>query len=281
MTRILHLPGFVTSIEREGPLVLGMPHIGTLIPPDIGVKLNDLGRAVPDTDWWLDRLYGPIAARFEASIIMAGVSRFVIDVNRDPSGISLYPGQNTTGLCPLTTFDGAPIYHKGAEPDAAEISNRKAAYFQPFHEAMEAALTRTRARHGYAVLHDCHSIRSTCPNLFDGVLPTLNLGTHAGASCAAPIQRAAESVMAASGLAHVSNGRFKGGWITRNYGDPARGIHAVQMEIAQSAYMVEAPPWDWVETRAASLQATLTDLIAAMLNVADSLPRRQPARHAT
>jgi N-formylglutamate deformylase len=280
MTRILHLPGHVTAIEREGPLVLGMPHIGTMIPPEISVALNDLGRAVPDTDWWLDRLYGPIAARFEASIVMAGVSRFVVDVNRDPSGVSLYPGQNTTSLCPLTTFDDVPIYRAGAQPDAVEISRRKAAYFQPFHDALQAALARTHARHGYAVLYDCHSIRSVCPHLFDGVLPTLNLGTHAGASCAAPVQHAAEGVMAASGLTHVSNGRFKGGWITRNYGDPANGIHAVQMEIAQSAYMVEAAPWDWAEARAASLQTTLTNIIAAILNVADSLPRTLPAKHA-
>ncbi len=279
MTRLVHLPGFVTAIEREGPLVLGMPHIGTMIPPDISVTLNDLGRAVPDTDWWLDRLYGPIAVRFEASIIMAGMSRFVVDVNRDPSGVSLYPGQNTTSLCPTTTFDDVPIYRPGAAPDDAEIQRRKTDYFQPFHDAMAATLARTHARHGYAVLYDCHSIRSICPNLFEGVLPMLNLGTNAGASCAAPVQRAAERVMAASGFSHVSNGRFKGGWITRNYGNPAQGIHAVQMEIAQSAYMAEAPPWDWIEARAASLQGTLSDIIAAILNVADSLPRTLPAKH--
>jgi N-formylglutamate deformylase len=269
--QIIQNAGYVTTIQRKGPLVLGMPHIGTMIPPEVSVTLNDVGRAVPDTDWWLDRLYTDIAERFDATVVMAGVSRFVIDVNRDPSGISLYPGQNTTTLCPLTTFDNMPIYIEGQKPDQAEISRRQQVYFQPFHDAMASALDRVRTLHEYAVLYDCHSIRSECPHLFEGILPTLNLGTNSGASCALPLQQAAETGMASSGFSHVSNGRFKGGFITRHYGQPNHGVHALQMEITQSAYMQEHAPWTFDAMKAGVLQRAVTDIIAGIMAAAAAL----------
>jgi N-formylglutamate deformylase len=278
MAKTVHHEGYVSVRTGDGPLVLGMPHIGTMIPPEVSVQLNDLGRAVPDTDWWLDRLYGNIAQRYNATVVMAGVSRFVIDVNRDPSGVTLYPGQNTTTLCPLATFDDEPIYHNDCTPDAGEIERRKSRYFAPFHAAMTDAVRTARANHGCCVLYDCHSIRSVCPHLFDDTLPTLNLGTNTGASTALSLQRAAESSMAVSGYTHVSNGRFKGGWITRHYGDPAQGVHALQMEIAQSAYMTEAPPWTYNESNAAKLERALSDLLGAVLTAATALP---PVKRAT
>jgi N-formylglutamate deformylase len=264
--------GYVTIRSGSGPLVLGMPHIGTMIPPDVSVQLNDLGRSVPDTDWWLDRLYGGIAERYDATVVMAGVSRFVIDVNRDPSGVTLYPGQNTTTLCPLATFDNAPIYRVGCEPGREEIERRKQLYFAPFHTAMTEAVRLARARHGYCVLYDCHSIRSVCPHLFEGKLPTLNLGTNANASIAPSLQIAATTVMLQAGYTHVSNGRFKGGWITRHYGDPAGGVHALQMEIAQSAYMMETPPWTYDHKKSVKLERALSKLIGAVLDAAKVLP---------
>lgn len=257
-------------ILREGksPLVLGMPHVGTAIPPEVAVALSDLGRSVPDTDWWLDRLYAPIAERFDATIIAATASRYVIDVNRDPSGASLYSGQTTTGLVPLTTFDGEPIWRPGAEPDAAEIARRREAYFIPYHAALAGILTAVRLRCGHVVLWDCHSIRGRIPNLFAGDLPVLNLGTNGGASCSPRVREAAIARMAASPFTHVADGRFKGGWITRHYGDPARGVEALQMEIAQHAYMQEAPPWTFLPEKATLLADTLSDIIAAVLAAA-------------
>ncbi|MCS6932552.1 MAG: N-formylglutamate deformylase [Acetobacteraceae bacterium] len=252
--------------QGRSPLVLGMPHVGTAIPPEVSVALNDLGRSVPDTDWWLDRLYAPIAERFDATVIAAVQSRFVIDVNRDPSGASLYPGQNTTGLVPLTTFDGGPIWRE--EPDAAEIARRREAYFIPYHAALAGVLQATRIRCGHAVLWDCHSIRGTIPHLFDGPLPVLNLGTNAGASCSARVRAAAVARLSASPFTHVADGRFKGGWITRHYGQPARGIEALQMELAQHAYMDESPPWTFRPEKAARLSDTLADIIAAVLDAA-------------
>ena len=258
----------VTVIPGDGPLVLGQPHIGTMIPPEVSVELNDLGRSVPDTDWWIGRVYAGIAARTGATVVQQNISRFVIDVNRDPSGVSLYPGQNTTTLCPTTTFDAEPIYREGCEPGPAEVARRRSLYFAPFHAAMAAAIETARIRHGYCVLYDCHSIRSVVPNLFPRTLPVFNIGTNGGASCAPAIREAAVREAEGSGMTFVTDGRFKGGWITRHYGAPERRVHAVQMELAQCAYMAEAPPWTYDEAVAAKTEAVLDRIVAAILKAA-------------
>ena len=190
------------------------------------------------------------------------VHRYVIDVNRGPEGQSLYPGQNTTGLCPVTDFDGAPIYLEGREPDAAETQRRLEAYHRPYHAALEAELDRVRAKHGFAILYDCHSIRSHIPFLFEGILPDFNIGTDSGKTCAPDLAEGVEAACrAAEGYATVVNGRFKGGWTTRHYGNPQNGIHAIQMELAQSTYMQESAPWTWDETKAQRLRQTLTTIL--------------------
>ena len=197
------------------------------------------------------------------------LSRTVIDVNRDPSGASLYPGQATTGLCPMETFDGEPLYKSGSEPGPAEVLRRRAEYFDPYHQALSAELERKRAEFGCVVLYDAHSIRSRMPRLFDGELPALNLGTNSGASAAAGAVAVAEKHMAASAFSHVTNGRFKGGWITRHYGRPEQGVHALQMEIAQRAYMDEPQGLDiptWNPERAAALQALLQPMLTDLID---------------
>jgi formiminoglutamase len=262
----------IVSITRgSSPLVLSMPHPGTALPAEIAAQLNERGSQVEDTDWHMRRLYA-FAERFEPTIIEAHLSRYVVDLNRDPSGASLYPGQATTDLVPVTTFDGEPIWH--SPPDEAEIARRVEAYFRPYHDAVAAEIARARAEHGFCVLWDCHSIASVMPRLFPGTLPALNLGTNSGASCAPEIQAAAEAALAASGFSHVSNGRFKGGWITRHYGQPNSHVHAIQMEIAFSAYLTEeAPPWRFDEAKAAILQPALSAIIAAALDAARKLDR--------
>lgn len=252
----------------DSPLILSMPHPGTGLPPEIAAALNARGRQLEDTDWHMRELYRSIESRFRPTVIEATLSRFVIDLNRDPSGASLYPGQATTELVPATTFDGAPIWLHA--PDAGEIDRRRALYFQPYHEALQAEITRVKARHGYCVLWDCHSIKSVIPRLFDGKLPMLNLGTNGGVSCAATIQAAAEQAMAAGGTTHVSNGRFKGGWITRHYGQPDNGVHALQMEIGLDGYLAtEAPPWAFAPAVAAPLRDALEKTISAVLAAAE------------
>ena len=256
----------------DGPLVLGLPHTGTDIPDDCLDRLNDTGRAMADTDWHIHRLYDGLVP--DVTTVRTPVHRYVIDVNRDPSGASLYPGQNTTGLCPLTDFDGQPIYRDGLAPDAAEIERRRDAYHAPYHAALAAELDRVKARHGVAVLYDCHSIRSGLPYLFDGTLPDLNIGTNSGESCAPGIEAIASDLAGSSPYSTVLNGRFKGGWTTRHYGRPNRRVHAIQMELAQSTYLTaEAPPWRYDTARADRLRRWLKDILDAITETALEMPR--------
>ncbi len=228
---------WLTVRRGQTPLIVSFPHTGTTIPKEYQGELVSLWLARKDTDWWIDRLYD-FAGSLNATIIHTDISRTVIDVNRDPAGVSLYPGQATTELCPTSTFDGEPLY-KGKAPDEAEIAVRRRDYFAPYHDALTAEIARLRAIHDNVVLYDCHSIRSVIPRLFEGTLPEMNIGTNSGQSCDPELTQAVASLAAGSSFNHVVNGRFKGGWITRQYGRPGQGVHAVQMELACRAYMRE------------------------------------------
>jgi formiminoglutamase len=264
----------VTVTRGPSPLILSMPHPGAGLPPEVHADLNERGRLVEDTDWHMRQLYA-FAERFQPTIVEAGLSRYVIDLNRDPSGVSLYPGQATTELVPTTSFDGAPIWT--TPPDETEIERRREAYFRPYHDTLAAEIARVKAVHGYALLWDCHSIKSVIPRLFEGTLPTLNLGTNSGASCAPAVAEAAERAMAANAFDSIANGRFKGGWITRHYGRPSEHVHAIQMEIALSAYLSEeAPPWIFDAAKAATLQSALSSIIATALDAAASIEKARP-----
>ena len=244
----------------SGPVVLAQPHGGTEIPDAILKRLNSEGQARADTDWHIGRLYADLLP--DASIVSTPIHRYVIDANRDPADESLYPGQNTTSLCPTTTFDGTPIYLNGQTPSADEIEQRQRDYHQPYHNALRQQLERVRQKHGYAILYDCHSIRSIVPYLFDGQLPDFNIGTNNGNTCDAAIELAVERhCKAAAGYRSVLNGRFKGGWTTRHYGQPQQGYHAIQMELAQCKYMQEQAPWEYDLTVAHKLRAILAGLL--------------------
>ncbi|WP_026380018.1 N-formylglutamate deformylase [Afifella pfennigii] len=256
------------SIGRGGsPLILSMPHAGTAMPVGLEYRLVSRERALADTDWWIDRLYQPLVAELDASFVATSMSRTVIDVNRDPSGTPLYPGLATTDMVPLTTFEGLPLYLSGEEPDAAEIKVRHEHYFCPYHTALSAEIARVHARHGYALLFDCHSIRSRVPRLFDGMLPVFNIGTNDGKSCASSLAASVVGACRASGFETVLNGRFKGGYITRHYGRPGKHVEAVQMEIAARSYMDEEPPV-WNAKKAARLRAILKDVLQAYVAAA-------------
>lgn len=248
----------------EAPLLISLPHTGTDLPDDLLPALVDRDLALLDTDWRVDQLYA-FAAAWGATLVRMPWSRTVVDVNRDPSGASLYPGQATTGLVPMETFDGRPLYRPGHEPDAAEISRRVAAAFVPYHTALAAELTRLRALHPRVVLYDAHSIRSEIARLFPGTLPVFNIGTNSGAAAAPDLAERVALAALASGESVVLNGRFRGGYITRSYGRPADGIHAVQMELAQRLYLDENAPADPAPERAQRAQAALKPVVEALL----------------
>jgi N-formylglutamate deformylase len=253
----------------DAPLIVSVPHAGTVIPGEIsGLISLDLARR--DADHHVDRLYA-FAADMGATILHSRISRTVIDLNRDPSGQSLYPGQATTGLCPDTTFDGEPLYQAGSEPDAPEIERRRVVYFDPYHAALTEQIERLRALHPAIVLYDAHSIRSRVPRLFEGALPQFNIGSYDGLSCNAALTGAIATDCADD--SHVVNGRFKGGWITRHYGNPARGIHALQMELAIRGYADEDGIWppSWDAERAAPMQTKLHKILTTCLDFAKEL----------
>ncbi len=249
--------------------MLGLPHTGTDLPPAIAARLNDRGRALADTDWHIHKLSNGLLEG--ATVVRTPVHRYVIDVNRPPGGESLYPSQNTTGLCPLSDFDGNPIYLAGQEPGADEIADRRARFHAPYHAALSTELERVRAKQGCAILYDCHSIRSSIPHLFDGKLPDFNIGTNISTTCSPAVEKAVENFCAAApGYSTVLNGRFKGGWTTRHYGRPEAGLHAIQMELAQSTYMDEAPPWAWDSTKAKRLRAYLSIILNALHDLVET-----------
>ena len=258
----------VTVTRGTGPLVLGFPHTGTHVPEAIRADLNAEGRLLRDTDWHVDALYRDLVPG--VTTVAANFHRYVIDANRDPSGQSLYPGQTTTGLVPLTTFDDDPIWT--TPPDDAAIAHRLRDWHAVYHAALTAELERVRAIHGVAILYDCHSIRSEVPWLFDGVLPEFNIGTDSGRTCAPAIEAAVHDRCAASGRRMVLNGRFRGGWTTRHYGQPETGIHAIQMELAQSSHLAtETPPFALDAGKAESLRQVLGPILQDLIDLAPTL----------
>ncbi len=254
----------VEVIQGDSPVILGLPHTGLHVPDPIAAQLNETGRALTDTDWHIHTLYEGLLP--SVSSVRATFHRYVIDANRDPSGQSLYPGQYTTALCPLSDFDDNPIYQSGMEPDSAQVEQRRLDFHAPYHAALETEIRRVHARHGIAILYDCHSIRSRAPRLFDGVLPDFNIGTNNGATCAAQIEALVSDICArAEGFSSISNGRFKGGWTTRHYGNPGNGVHAIQMELAQITHLqTEKAPYALDALKAEHLRQHLKDILVSM-----------------
>ena len=252
-----------TLIRGNAPLLISFPHAGTHIPEALAARMTDVALQRADVDWHLPQLYA-FAEAMGATLLAARHARHVIDLNRPPEDTSLYPGQDVTGLLPTDTFRKEPLYRAGQAPDAAESATRRERYWRPYHDTLASELARLRSLHGQVILWDAHSIASRLPRFFDGKLPDLNLGTADGKACAAPIQAAVEAVMAAQDrFTHITNGRFKGGHITRSYGQPAQGVHALQLEMCQCTYMDETAPFGYRVDLAAAVQPLLGRMLEA------------------
>jgi N-formylglutamate deformylase len=255
----------------SAPLLVSIPHMGTEIPSELHGRYVPRALAVEDADWHLDRLYD-FAAGLGASVLQPRYARYVIDLNRPPDDTPMYPGASNTELCPTRFFSGEPLHADAAPPAREEQLRRREQYWQPYHNALASELARLKQEHGYALLWDAHSIRSEIPWLFEGVLPDLNIGTAGGASAAASITDAvAAAAASAPRYTRAVNGRFKGGYITRNYGRPAERVHAVQLEMTQKSYMREAPPYDYLPQRAAEVQPVLQSMVEAALQATRAL----------
>jgi N-formylglutamate deformylase len=259
------LDGETFALHRgHAPLLVSLPHDGSVIPEAIASRMTEAARAAPDTDWHVARLYA-FARELGASVLVPKYSRYVVDLNRPPDDVSLYPGQNTTGLCPIVQFSGEPVYRDDQQPSPGEIAARVDTYWQPYHAVLSEELQRLRAQHGRIVLWEGHSIRGECPFLFDGRLPDLNLGTAAGSSCSSALQLKLEAALALQRrYDFVVNGRFKGGYITRHHGDADNGIDAVQLEMSQRIYMDE-DTFAYDETKARDTEQVIRKLLEAVL----------------
>ena len=261
----------IVEVEQGNlPVVLAIPHTGNFIPDEIFSTFTDSAKRLNDMDWNVHRLYEGLLP--DATVIRALFHRYVIDANRDPLGAKLYKDSESTALCPLTTFEGEPIYLPGLEPEQSEISRRRDDFHTPYHMAIREALQSAQSQHGVAILYDCHSVRSELPFLFPSRLPDFNIGTNDSTTCALAIEKEVRDICEANDrFTTVLNGRFRGGWTTRNYGDPANGVHAIQMELAQSTYMLEEPPWTYDETKAATLRPVLKQILEALVTLASQL----------
>jgi N-formylglutamate deformylase len=250
----------------DTPVLVSVPHTGVLLPPDQVPRYVPRALAVEDTDWHLDALYAFVRT-MGAGLLVPRFSRYLIDLNRPTDGAPMYPGANNTELCPTRFFTGDPLYRPGQAPDASEIARRRDQYWQPYHDALSAEIARLRTRHGHVVLFDAHSIRSVVPWLFEGTLPGLNLGTAAGHSCAPGLRAALTQVLQVqTTFDHVVDGRWKGGHITRHYGQPGLGVHAVQLEMCMRCYMAEEAPFGFDPGRAAIVQPVLRALVQTMID---------------
>ena len=252
-----------TLIKGRIPLLISMPHNGEALPAYIAYKMTEQGKSVADTDWHNDKLYA-FAQAMGAYIIMPKYSRYVIDLNRDPQGVDLYPGANSTELCPTTSFDLSPLYLAGQAPDKKEIIHRINTYWQPYHQALQTTLSDIQAEFGKAVLLEAHSILSKVPRFFQGQLPDFNFGSADGASCSPELLTALQQLDYAP-FSMITNGRFKGGFITREYGKPEKNIHAVQLELSQRTYMNE-PSSEYNETLAAEVIPKLEQLVQVLVH---------------
>ena len=258
-------PPVFTLHRGSLPMLISIPHLGTRIPADIAATMTPVALRTDDCDWHLDRLYA-FAKRMGASILAPAYARYVIDLNRPPDGANLYPGQDTTGLLPVDTFDKEPLYREGYLPDDAEVARRRAAYWTPYHDALASEIAALKATHGKVLLWEAHSIRSRVPRFFEGRLPDFNFGTSNGASAVAGLaEELAAVVERHGGYSAVANGRFKGGYITRHYGEPSQGVHAVQLELSQITYMEEQLPYAYDETLAGKVEPVLEALVTTAL----------------
>lgn len=258
-------------VRGDGPLLLSIPHLGRAIPADLRAGYSEEALHLADTDWHLDMLYD-FAAALGATVLQATVSRYVIDLNRPATGESLYPGMVTTSLCPIETFRGDPLYREGQEPTPQETARRIEEYWRPYHQALKGEIARLRQLHEHVLLWDAHSIASVLPRLFAGKLPDFNFGTADGTSCDEAVAAAAVAPVRDTTTSWVLNGRFKGGFITRRYGAPTDGVHAIQLEMCQSLYMDEAPPFGWRSDLAQGVRPAVRACVEGALRSLSSLP---------
>ena len=231
---VIHQPS-----AAKVPIIVSVPHCGTLFPEEIKEEFDaGLAARPDDTDWFVDKLYD-FAPSMGIEMITGVYSRWVIDLNRDPESKPLYTdGRIITGLCPVTSFKGEEIYvDRRKEVAPEEVTRRFDNYYTPYHKAIKDSLARIVAEHGKVLLWDCHSIRQYVPTIHPKKFPDLILGDNDGCSAEPFLTEMASKSLHTSGFSFENNYLFKGGYITRQYGQPEQQQHALQLEMTKVNYM--------------------------------------------
>ncbi len=221
------------------PLLLSIPHCGTMIPQDLRDQYKpDFIHKPDDTDWFVDQLYD-FAPSLGITTISAVYSRWVIDLNRDPENKPLYSdGRIITSLCPSTNFLGEALYlDERPSVHEAETQRRLQLYYWPYHEKLDALLDDLKSEFGKVLLWECHSIRQRVPTISSEKLPDLILGDVDGESASPAIIETAYNCLKESSYSLSHNFPFKGGYITRKYGLPLKNQQAIQLEMTKINYM--------------------------------------------
>lgn len=246
------------------PIIISVPHAGTDFPDDIRAELKPNVLPPDDTDWSVNRLYD-FATELGIPMLCARYSRWVIDLNRNPDSTPLYhDGRVLTGLCPATNFLGEPIYQdERAAVAAEEVARRKVLYFEPYHQALQQLLDETKAQFGRVLLWDCHSIRRVVVAINPEPFPDLILGSADETSAAPTLIGQALAVLGSAGYSLNHNHPFKGGFITRHFGQPAQQQHALQLEMAKQVYMDDHEQ-HYDEQRATKIRTLLNQTLQAL-----------------
>jgi N-formylglutamate deformylase len=221
------------------PIVISVPHCGTAFPEELKSQYNSkLIEAPDDTDWFVDELYS-FAMEMGMPMISAVYSRWVIDLNRDPESKPLYTdGRIITGLCPTTTFLGEPLYNdQRTDVSQQEISRRLELYYRPYHQKVDDVLSGLRKQFGKVLLWDCHSIRQSVPTINNEKFPDLILGSADETSASKNLIDISLQTLGSGKYSLRHNSPFKGGYITRHFGQPSIDQHALQLEMSKVNYM--------------------------------------------
>ena len=248
----------------ETPLLVSMPHSGLALTPQVQSGLTEKALTLPDTDWHVPEVYS-FLGELGVGRISANYSRYVIDLNRPLDDAPLYASK-TTGLFPSILFDESPVFKPACLPNKRHHQFCKENIWQPYHGKITEELECLKAKFGYAILFDAHSIAPETPMLFEGRLADFNFGNNNGEASSQKWLQAASGVVPDGTYSRVSNGRFKGGYITRSFGNPKKNIHAIQLELSQACYLKnQSHPYSIDSNKLANLQAVLKQVIKTLI----------------
>src|SRR3954469_16586207 len=238
--------------KYKGPVLFNSPHSGSIYPRDfLASSRLDIGTLRRSEDSFVDELMAGVVAQ-GFPLMHAHFPRCFVDVNREPYELDprMFEGRlpsfaNTRsmrvagglGTVARVVGDAQEIYHQRIPIDDA--LRRIEGLYKPYHRALRRLLTRVHRDFGAAVLVDCHSMPSTAGSKDERPRADVVLGDRYGTSCVPVVSEIIEATLRGQGYVVSRNKPYAGGFITEHYGNPAVGLHAIQLEINRALYMDE------------------------------------------